>query len=186
MVTANDAMMERDQSRQALLEAIGGFYGAPQRLAETQQLIDFNTDQAFDNVTGNFRSAQRQSAFDAARRGIQGGSVETTRQGALQGQFQQAIQGVEANRQAQMSQAQQALEAQRQQALQQAFAPNPFRQAQFGALQQALGGDLEQLQLQGQQAQQLRGIQAQGSQDLAQSIALLPQLFAAQQRMGGV
>jgi len=178
-----DAVQQGAADREQLVNLINQFYTDPTRLEESRRVVDAQADQAFNAVTGQFRDAQRQSAFNASRSGLTGGTVATGQRSALQGQFGQAMSGIEAARQAQLGQQQMALQQSQLGALQQAYQQAPMQQQMLAALQAQLGGNIGAAQQQGQLNIAQQNTQLQGSQDLAQAISQPMQYLALMQQL---
>lgn len=154
-------LQQQDARTNSLVEAIMQYFQSPLRQQEAQAMPNAVAAQQFDAVTGQYRGASRNNAFDLAQRGLVGGSAEQQRVGALNRAFEGGMAGVEGQRQASIAQNMAALQQAQHGALNQAFAQNPFTQGALGAMHSGITGQtqwqgtLAALNQQGMQQQSL-------------------------------
>lgn len=184
----NAILNEQNQTTETLSNLINQFYRDPARMEESRALIDAQADQAFSDVTGQFRDAGRQTQFEQARRGLAGGSVQQEQLGALNRAFQRQAGNIEAQRQGALQQAQMSLEMQRQQALQQAYQQDQFGQGALQALLSAQGQQAQNVQQAGLGQQALMNLPTSAgvvSGGLGSGLNLLAQIFSLQNQARG-
>ena len=170
---------QQSANTNSLVQALTQFFSDPQRIAELSSVPQAQADQAYSATNQQFSNAGRNTGFDLARRGLQGGSMEQERYGDFNTAYNQSVAGIENQRQSGINQGQAQLMQQYMQALQSAYSQNPLTQAALQANLQGLGANTVAAQQNGALAQQNQALDAFNSQEFSQALGNPINLYAS-------
>ena len=160
----------QDARTNSLVEAIMQYFQNPLRQQEAMAMPNAVAGQQFDQVTGQYKGASRNNAFDLARRGLVGGSAQQQRVGALNRAFEGSMASVEGQRQASIAQNMANLTQAQHGALNRAFQANPFTQGALNAMQSGISGQTQWAGTQAGLNQMAQQQQSQANQQLGQAL----------------